>query len=122
MALTMTRTRTQTALSSLVLLVANVHGELAFVEGQQADASVRLAAGGVKRDESAEAASWKQAALERRRAALLVTRDALYVTLRQFDPTLDPTTVGTAEDWLKPFGQGMAAKRRYLAQMPASQT
>ena len=33
MALTMTRTRTQTTLTKLVELVANVHGELAFVEG-----------------------------------------------------------------------------------------
>lgn len=32
MALTKTRTRTQTALTSLALLIANVHGELALVE------------------------------------------------------------------------------------------
>ncbi len=33
MALTKTRTRTQTALTRLALLIANVHGELALVEG-----------------------------------------------------------------------------------------
>lgn len=32
MALTMTRTRTQTTLTKLAMLVANVHGELALVE------------------------------------------------------------------------------------------
>lgn len=32
MALTMTRTRTQTTLTKLAMTVANVHGELEFVE------------------------------------------------------------------------------------------
>ncbi|ADU99278.1 hypothetical protein [Alicycliphilus denitrificans] len=35
MALTKTRTRTQTALTRLALLIANVHGELALVEGKR---------------------------------------------------------------------------------------
>ncbi|MCW5640978.1 MAG: hypothetical protein KIT63_02635 [Rhodoferax sp.] len=37
MALTMTRTQTQTALTKLAERVANVHGELEFVEGQLAN-------------------------------------------------------------------------------------
>lgn len=32
MALTMTRTRTQTALTSLCRMIANAHGELQFIE------------------------------------------------------------------------------------------
>lgn len=32
MALTMTRTRTQTALTKLAEMVANVHGEMAFLD------------------------------------------------------------------------------------------
>ena len=45
MALTMTRTRTQTTLTKLAMLVANVHGELALVERllDEARAAVALA-------------------------------------------------------------------------------
>jgi hypothetical protein len=38
MTLTRTRTRTQTALTKLAEMVANVHGELAFLEGLLANA------------------------------------------------------------------------------------
>lgn len=99
MALTMTRTRTQTTLTKLAELVANVHGELAFVEGRLAEA-----VGGALRE-----------GLERRRDELLASRDALYETLRQFDPAVDATSIGTAEGWLKPFGRGKAARKRYCA-------
>ena len=97
MALTMTRTRTQTALTTLAERVAAVHGELAYLEG-------RL--GGVLRAEVREG-------MARRSVELLPTREALYVTLRQFDPALDPTTIGATEEWLRPFGRGMAGRRRY---------
>lgn len=96
MALTMTRTRTQTALTKLAERVAAVHGELAYLEG-------RL--GGELGPELREG-------MALRRAELLATRDALYVTLRQFDPALDPTAIGATEDWLRPFGRGMAGRRR----------
>ena len=82
----MTRTRTQTALTHLAKAVAAVHGELALL-----DALVPLL------PDSAEA-------LERRRATLLVDRDALYLTLRQFDETLDGRDIGTSPDWLKAHG------------------
>jgi len=42
MALTMTRTRTQTALTQLVETLANLKGELAFVEGWLAEDGARL--------------------------------------------------------------------------------
>jgi hypothetical protein len=104
MALTMTRTRTQTALTRLATMVANLHGELAFVEGRLlvAQGPVRLG-------------------LEARRAQLLVDRDALYATLRQFDAELDPTVIGTADGWLKPYGRGRAGERRYEKLLPTLQ-
>lgn len=97
MALTMTRTRTQTALTKLAERVATVHGELAYVQGRlDAPLPVNLREG-----------------LERRRGELLVLREALYVTLQQFDPKLDPTSIGTLDWWLKPFGRGRAGAKRY---------
>lgn len=87
MALTMTRTRTQTALTKLAEMVANVHGELEFVEwALQYRKQGRLV-------------------LESRRQVLLGRRDALHTTLRVFDPELDPTSIGALQGWLKPFGR-----------------
>ena len=98
MALTMTRTRTQTALTKLAERVANVHGELAYLEW-------RLAASG------SEVALRER--LGGRRGELLDAREALYITLRQFDPALDPQTIGTLDAWLRPFGRGNPAMKRY---------
>jgi hypothetical protein len=102
MALTMTRTRTQTTLTKLAEMVANIHGELAFLEGllqQPADAAV-------------------SARLSARRLKLVNDREALYATIRQFDPNIDPECIGSLESWRKRFGrmrtnQGLV--RRYLA-------
>lgn len=82
----MTRTRTQTALTHLAKAVAAVHGELALL-----DALVPLLPACPE-------------ALERRRAHLLVDRDALYLTLRQFDEGLDGSDIGASPDWLKAYG------------------
>ncbi len=100
MALTMTRNRTQATLNKLVALVANVHGELAFVEGLLATVP-----------------GAQQVHLARRQAALVVARDALYATVRQFDPALRPEDIGALQDWLKPFGRKptRATVGRYLA-------
>lgn len=97
MALSQTRCRNQTTLTKLATRIASVHGELAYVEG-------RL--GGDLRPEA-------RSGLARRRGELLALRDALHVTLRQFDPGLDPSAIGTVGDWLKPFGRGLAGRRRY---------
>ena len=97
MALTMTRTRNQTTLTKLAERVATVHGELAYVEG-------RLL--GELPDNLREG-------LDRRRAELLVLRDALYAVVRRHSPKLDPTSIGTLDRWLKQFGRGKAAKHRY---------
>ncbi|WP_048438066.1 hypothetical protein [Caenimonas sp. SL110] len=87
MALTMTRTRTQTALTSLCRMIANVHGELEFV-----DWALRFRKQGRK-------------VLEARRLALLGRREALHTTLRVFDPELDPASIGAIQEWLKPYGR-----------------
>jgi hypothetical protein len=109
MALTMTRTRTQTALTKLAEMVANVHGELAFLEGllsgeagplqgMAPEVLVRLAA---------------------RRLKLLGDRDALYATIRQFDAGIDPAGIGRSEGWRGRFGRkGLGTKGlalKYLA-------
>jgi len=108
MALTMTRTRTQTTLTKLVTLVANVHGELRFVDSQAAMLCGASSAG-------------KQqallAGLASRRAQLESSRDALYTTIRQFDAELDPASIGSADGWLKPFGRGATGGKRYLASL-----
>jgi hypothetical protein len=108
MALTMTRNRTQTTLVKLATRVANAHGELAFIEARLAEVT-----GAGANERGAATAE----ALMRRRGELLVSRDALYVTLRQFDPELDPALIGAVSDWLKPFGRGKAASRRWEASL-----
>ncbi len=101
MALTMTRTRTQTALTHIAKAVAAVHGELALL-----DALVPLL------PNSGEA-------LERRRATLLADRDALYLTLRQFDEGLDGSDIGTSPDWLKAYGPGNKRRLALAAYLEA---
>lgn len=99
MALTMTRNRTQTALTKLAERVASVHGELAYVDGRLAgDLPEPLREG-----------------LARRRGELVELREALYLTLQQFDPGLDPKAIGATDEWLRPYGRGMTAKKRYEA-------
>lgn len=81
MALTMTRTRTQTALAKLVEVLARVNGELAFV-----------------RELLGEAPAHREA-LQAREAQLERERGALCTTIRQFNPELDPEDVGGSDDW-----------------------
>lgn len=98
MALTMTRTRTQTTLTKLAFNLAEVNGELAFLAGLQ-----------LTRDD------WRAAA-EARRAELEQLRDALRVVIRRFDPELDPNDIGESYEWLKAYGRKAAAiaVRRYF--------
>lgn len=100
----MTRTRTQTTLTKLATMVANVHGELEFVEALLAQAGAEAAAAGQGKFSPEEVA-----ALQSRKAALEERRQALYLTLRQFDPESNPRTIASSEDWLKPFGRGASA-------------
>lgn len=101
MALTMTRTRTQTTLTKLAQLVANVHGEIAFLQellGQPPGLALE-----------------KVTAVQTRLDALEEKRQALYLTLQQFNPELDPTEIGTTDAWLRPYGRrgGITAQQRY---------
>lgn len=92
MALTMTRTRTQTTLTRLAKLLANLNGELEFVEwllGEMPD---------------------HREALTVRCETLVTNRDAVTATLRQFDPTLPVYAVGSAR-----LKRSRPAIRRYLA-------
>lgn len=102
MALTMSRIRTQTTLTRLAAMVANIHGELEFLEGLLAarEAGSLQAVGGTwkskgKRGLPRTPEEW--AALEARKVKLYADRDALYVTIRQFDPEIDPGRIGSAE-------------------------
>lgn len=105
MALTMTRTRTQTALTRLAQRVALVHGELSYLEARMAE----------------EPAGDLLERLARRRNEVLAQREALYITIRQFDPELDPSAIGTTVEWLKPFGRGRAARKRYDTKLTTPQ-
>lgn len=101
MALTMTRTRTQTTLTKLAEMVASIHGEMKFLEGLAGMPEAHGAG----------------AALEARRLKLVSDREALYATLRQFDPQIEPQTIGISDVWRKQYGNGLSQMgliRRYL--------
>lgn len=131
MALRMSRNRTQTTLNKLVGLVANVHGELAFVEGLLAELLPGLTELTELRGEArkvgvdarlgplraAREVAARQVLLARRHAKLVAARDALYATVRQFDPELKPEDIGVMGDWLNPYGRKLtrATVGRYLA-------
>jgi uncharacterized protein YhdP len=102
MAMTMTRTPTQTTLTQLVKRLANVNGELRFLE-------TTLQAGDLQQAH--------RAAFERRRDQLRAAKDAYFVSLLIFDPDLEPQRVAAFDDWLKPHGRGAPARRRYLASL-----
>jgi hypothetical protein len=99
MALTMTRTRTQTALTQLVETLANLKGELAFVEGWLAEDGA-------------------PAELVNRREILQEQLNALTTTLQVFDHELDAGQVAPAEGWARTFGRKgsnpSAFRRRHL--------
>jgi hypothetical protein len=116
MALTMTRTRTQTTLTKLAELVANVHGELAFVEGLLAQG---VATGAVPDLTPASGMTPEVLArLALKRLELVGSRYALYATLRQFDGGIEPERIGALDGWTARFGRkGLGTKSlvaRYL--------
>jgi hypothetical protein len=112
MTLTRTRTRTQTALTKLAEMVANVHGELAFLEGLLANAEPA-------RGLTPEA----RVRLQSRHQKLIADREALFATLRRFDPSIAPENIGTSDEWQKQFGrrtfQMAAFTARYKSQFQA---
>jgi hypothetical protein len=82
MALTMTCTRTQTTLNKLAEMLANVNGELAFVDG------LLQRTGGVAAEPEA------RVRLAARLQKLVAARVALCATIRQFDAEIDPSVSG----------------------------
>ena len=88
MALTMTRTRTQAALNKFVELVANINGELEFLEE-------------LLRQEHPEAVRER---LRARQVKLQGQKAALFETIRQFGPRLKPETVGALGSWKRAYG------------------
>lgn len=103
MALTMTRTRTQTALTKMATLLANLNGELEFVRALQ------------------ETEPTHRDALKIREAVLQQKREAVMVAIRQFDPDIGPEMVGKAEGWRAPYGcrTHSAFVSKYLARPEA---
>ena len=99
MALTMTRTRTQTTMNKLTEMLANVNGELAFVDGL------------LKRTEGAEAEPEVRMRLAARLQKLTADRAALCATIRQFDAEIDPERVGMLEVWRLRFGNKRLSAR-----------
>ncbi len=75
----MTRTRTQAALTKLVQPVANIHGELELVRRLTDEYPIQLTV------------------LEAHLHELEANCVAFYLTLRQFDSTLDPMDVKTSD-------------------------
>jgi len=110
MALTLTRTRTQTTLTKLALMVANLHGELEFLEGLLAQNS-GPATGAA---EGSEAFTGQDQLLAHRQV-LLSNRDALYATIKRFDPTLEPAEIGSAQDWRLSYCRKGASVEKLVA-------
>lgn len=110
MAMTMTRTRTQTALNKLVELVANINGELEFLAGLLAQ----------------EHPKEVRARLLTRQVRLKADRAALFVTIRQFDSGLTPDEIASSPGWRKRYSRrplsSETLKRRYLASHALSST
>jgi hypothetical protein len=120
MALTMTRTRTQTTLTKLAEMVANVHGELAFLEGLRAAEAGSGGPGSMQ-----GMAPEVQVKLAARRLKLLADRDALYATIRQFDAGIDPGLVGLSQAWKKRCGRPCKPatfQRRFIEKLNLAQT
>lgn len=116
MALTMTRTRTQTTLTKLAEMVANVHGELEFLEGLLKAAGTPEATPAVTPEVLERMAA--------RRQKLLGDRDALYATIRQFDADIDPERIGCSDGWQGRLGRkgpsNVGLVRNYLTSLNVS--
>ncbi|GAB3656431.1 hypothetical protein [Ramlibacter alkalitolerans] len=104
MALTMTRTRTQTALNKLAGSLAEVNGELAFLDSLQRLRKDRQAAAAVRREE------------------LLRLREALCTVIRRYDPELNPEDIGATYAWMRAYGRKATAGTvgRYFGSMTPS--
>jgi len=99
MALTMTRTRTQSTLNKFVGLVANINGELGFLAellAQEHPEDVR-------------------ARLLARQVKLEADKATLFETILQFDPGLEPGRIGALQEWKKFYSRGRGLTKSALA-------
>lgn len=100
MALTMTRTRTQTTLTRLAKLLANLNGELEFVQQL-----------------IQENPEYVEALLSRQKE-LADGRAAVCATINQFDPDVDCTLVASSNDWSKAYRrQGRSLTAAYTREL-----
>ena len=117
MAVTRTRTRTQSALTKIAELIAEAHGELRVLAELEEQVRQEMAGGGNgagrRRKKAMPAPDALLAGIAARRVEIARTRDALYMTLRQFDPSLDPRQVGESFEWAKVYGRGTSGRNRY---------
>lgn len=106
MALTPTRTRTQTTLTKLVKMLAALNGEHAFCTG--------LLDGG-------DLSSADLGRLQSHVSRLQAKREALRLTLLQFDPKLDVDSIGALDSWKTRLGRTRLSQenltRRLLAEL-----
>ncbi len=110
-------TRTQSALTKIAELIAEAHGELRVLA--ELEEQVRrevIGGGGVSRRRKGPMPAPESvlAGIAVRRAEVERTRDALYVTLRQFNQALDPQQVSESFGWLRMYGRGRVAHTTYL--------
>lgn len=106
MALTMTRTRTQTALTKLAQRVAELNGELNVLTLLLAEHPEHLERLEAKKRQVDEALT------------------ALHLTIRQFDASIDPACIGSSPDWIQRYGlrRTKNLRRRYLHLLVADTT
>lgn len=99
MALTMTRTRTQTALNELAKRLAEVNGELQFLDNLTTLPGDQQAIAAARRDE------------------LLRLKEALFIVIKRYDQELEPVDIGATFGWMKSFGRKPTARtvQRYFA-------
>jgi len=106
MALTKSRTRTQTALTKLATTIGNIKGELEFLEGLIA---------------SAQGSANAIGHLLARKHKLQAQLGALVIALHQFDARFDSEAIRGCEDWRKAIGRASLKpatfERKYLAQL-----
>ena len=109
MAITASRTRNQTTLTKLVKMLAALNGEYAFCVG--------LVDGG-------DLSSADLGRLRSHVVQLQAKREALRLTLLQFDPKLDVDSIGALDAWRTRFGKRNVAvknlKRRLFAELRES--
>ena len=108
MPMTRTRTRTQTALNSIVEALARVKGEEAHLR-KMLEARATALQGGAP---DALAAS-----IERRLLAVTEQREAIELTLKHFDQSLPIGRIAPSDVWLKAHGRGKKALRNYESKL-----